>query len=65
MTRQSFTLGLVATYLVDPFFAELARGIQEAGERHGYLVYLTSSEGDRRQAANRSSGRSSIGAVTD
>jgi len=46
VTRQSFALGLVATYLVDPFFAELARGIQEAGERHGYLVYLTSSEGD-------------------
>ncbi|HWM18363.1 MAG TPA: LacI family DNA-binding transcriptional regulator [Ilumatobacteraceae bacterium] len=46
VTRQSFTLGLVATYLIDPFFAELARGIQVAGERYGYLVYLTSSEGD-------------------
>jgi LacI family transcriptional regulator len=46
VTRQSFTLGLVATYLSDPFFAELARGIQRAGDRFGYLVYLTSSEGD-------------------
>jgi LacI family transcriptional regulator len=46
VTRQSYTLGLVATYLDDPFFAELARGIQEAGDRFGYLVYLTSSEGD-------------------
>lgn len=46
VTRQSYTLGLVATYLDDPFFAELARGIQHAGDRFGYLVYLTSSEGD-------------------
>ena len=56
VTRQSFTLGLVATYLNDPFFAELARGIQAAGDRLGYLVYLTSSEGeaDRQQDILRS-----------
>ena len=46
VTRQSFTLGLVATYLTDPFFSELARGIQQACDRYGYLVFLTSSEGD-------------------
>jgi len=46
VTRRSFTFGLVATYLGDPFFAELTRGIQQAGDRHGYLVLLTSSEGD-------------------
>lgn len=49
VTRQSYTLGLVATYLNDPFFAELARGIQRAGDRFGYLLYLTSSEGDARR----------------
>jgi LacI family transcriptional regulator len=51
VTRQSFTIGLVATYLIDPFFSELARGIQQACDRFGYLVYLTSSEGqaDRQQ----------------
>jgi LacI family transcriptional regulator len=46
VTRESKTFGLVATYLTDPFFAELARGIQHAADRFGYLVYLTSSEGD-------------------
>jgi LacI family transcriptional regulator len=46
VTRQSFTIGLVATYLVDPFFSELTQGIQEACDRYGYLVLLTSSEGD-------------------
>src|SRR5262245_30096504 len=46
VTRQSFTIGLVATYLVDPFFTELMRGIQQACDRYGYLVLLTSSEGD-------------------
>jgi LacI family transcriptional regulator len=56
VTRQSFTLGLVATYLTDPFFAELARGIQRASDQFGYLVYLTSSEGDadRQQEVLRS-----------
>jgi LacI family transcriptional regulator len=46
VTRQSNTLGLVATYLIDPFFSELTRGIQQACDRYGYLVFLTSSEGD-------------------
>jgi LacI family transcriptional regulator len=46
VTRQSFTIGLVATYLGDPFFSELTRGIQQACDRYGYLVLLTSSEGD-------------------
>ena len=46
VTRQSYTIGLVATYLIDPFFTELARGIQQACDRYGYLVYLTSSEGE-------------------
>lgn len=45
VTRQSFTIGLIATFLTDPFFSELARGIQQACDRYGYLVYLTSSEG--------------------
>lgn len=46
VTQQTYTLGLLATYLTDPFFPELANGIQIASDRHGYLVYLTSSEGD-------------------
>jgi LacI family transcriptional regulator, galactose operon repressor len=52
VTRQSFTLGLVATYLTDPFFTELARGIQQACDRFGYLVYLTSSEGQQDRQRN-------------
>jgi LacI family transcriptional regulator len=56
VTRQSYTIGLVATYLIDPFFSELARGIQQACDRFGYLVYLTSSEGnaDRQQSVIQS-----------
>jgi LacI family transcriptional regulator len=46
VTRQSFTFGLIVTYLTDPFFSELTRGIQRACDRFGYLVFLTSSEGD-------------------
>jgi LacI family transcriptional regulator len=46
VTRQTFTFGLVATYLGDPFFSELTKGIQSAADRHGYVVLLTSSEGD-------------------
>lgn len=49
VTQQTYTLGLVVTYLTDPFFPELANGIQIASDRHGYLVYLTSSEGDARR----------------
>ena len=56
VTRRSHTIGLVATYLIDPFFTELARGIQQACDRYEYLVYLTSSEGehDRQQHVIRS-----------
>jgi LacI family transcriptional regulator len=46
VTRQSSTFGLIATYLTDPLFSELTRGIQHACDRAWYLVFLTSSEGD-------------------
>ncbi|MEM7342341.1 MAG: LacI family DNA-binding transcriptional regulator [Actinomycetota bacterium] len=46
VTSQSNTLALIITDIADPFFAELANGIQQAAQRRGMSVFLAVSEND-------------------
>lgn len=40
VTRRSQCLGLIVPDIMNPFFAELARGVDEAAAKQGYSVYL-------------------------
>jgi LacI family transcriptional regulator/LacI family repressor for deo operon, udp, cdd, tsx, nupC, and nupG len=39
-------IGLVIPDIQNPFFADLARGVEDVAERHGYLVFLGNSDED-------------------
>ena len=43
---ETHTIGLIIPDGVNPFFAEVARGIEDTGFEHGYSVILCNSDGD-------------------
>ena len=45
-TRSSHTIGLVVPDIANPFFAEIARGVEEEAYRMGYHVFLSNSAED-------------------
>ncbi|MBA1290511.1 LacI family DNA-binding transcriptional regulator [Pseudomonas japonica] len=47
--RATATIGLVLPNNINPYFAELARGIEDACERNGYCVILCNSDDDPRK----------------
>lgn len=52
ITRRSDTIGLVGTDMTDPFFPELADGVQRAANDVGLTMFFASTDGDvERQAA--------------
>jgi LacI family repressor for deo operon, udp, cdd, tsx, nupC, and nupG len=46
VTRDTETIGLVITHASDPFLGRLVLGIDEAAQRNGYSVFLSSSYRD-------------------
>lgn len=52
-TRQTSTLGLVMPDVANPFFAQIARGAEDAAYENGYGVFLinTAEDTDREKAA--------------
>ncbi len=51
-TQKTFTIGLVVPDSVNPFFAQLARAVEDAAFARGYVLLLgNSSQDDTRQAA--------------
>ena len=46
VTRRTQTVGLVVTTVADPFAGEVACGIEQAANDHGYAVFLANSNAD-------------------
>ena len=46
VTRRTRTIGLVVTTVNDPFAGEVALGIEQAANDHGYSVFLANSNAD-------------------
>lgn len=46
VTRESRTLGLVIPDITNPFFPEVARGVEDAASRSGYNVFLCNTNWD-------------------
>ncbi len=44
--HETYTLGLLVPDNTNPFFADLARGVEDAGFEEGYSVVLCNSDGD-------------------
>ncbi len=49
--RATATIGLVVPNSTNPYFAELARGIEDGCSRNGYCVFFCNSDDDPREAA--------------
>ncbi len=49
VTQQTHTLGLVVSDITNPFFPEIARGVQDAAREAGYNVFLCNTDGDSEQ----------------
>ena len=47
VTHQTATLGLVMPDVANPFFAQIARGAEEAAYQHGYNLFLINTAEDR------------------
>ena len=45
-TRRTMTIGLIVGDILNPFFTELARAVEEEARRHGYLVIIGNSAED-------------------
>jgi len=45
-TRRTLTVGFVVPTIANPFFAELARGVQDAGRARGYHIFLCNTDWD-------------------
>ncbi len=45
VTQRSYTVGLVVTSFADPFHSEVAQGVEAEASRHGYSLFLASSDG--------------------
>ncbi|GGU79626.1 LacI family transcriptional regulator [Pseudomonas laurentiana] len=50
--RSTATIGLLVPNSVNPYFAELARGIEDACERNGYCVILCNSDDNPKKQRN-------------
>ncbi len=46
VTRRSYTIGLVLADITNPFFPEVARGVQDKAEAEGYNVFFCNSDND-------------------
>lgn len=46
VTRRTRTIGLVVTTVADPFTSEVASGIEQIANDHGYCVFLADSNAD-------------------
>src|SRR5438270_7470684 len=44
VTRRSGIVGVLVGDMVDPYFAEIARGVEDAARRAGYLVVLCNTD---------------------
>src|SRR5437879_2713717 len=44
VTRRSGIIGVLVGDMVDPYFAEIARGVEDAARRAGYLVIVCNTE---------------------
>ena len=51
-TGQSHTLGLIVEDIANPFFAQLARHVEDHADKAGYTVMFCSTENDEKKAAN-------------
>ena len=47
-THKTFTIGLIITSITDPFYPELAKGIEDKAFELGYTIILCSTNGDLR-----------------
>ncbi len=52
VTQRSYTVGLVVTSFADPFHSEVAQGVEAEAARHGYSLFLASSDGVGEQSAS-------------
>jgi LacI family transcriptional regulator len=43
-TQQTYTVGLILNDISNPFFPEVARGVQDAARAHNYSVFLCNSD---------------------
>lgn len=44
VTQRTYTVGLVVTNITNPFFPEVARGVQDVARAHDYNVFLCNSD---------------------
>ncbi len=47
VTRQTFTIGLILPDITNPFFPEVARGVEEGAQEQGYSVFLCNTNWER------------------
>lgn len=52
VTRRSHVLGILLPNIVDTFFAEMARGVQDTAAKSGYQTMLMNTDDDARQEAD-------------
>jgi LacI family transcriptional regulator len=50
-TQQTRTLGMIVPNIVNPFWPEVVRGVEDAAHAAGYTVLLASNDDDRRKEA--------------
>lgn len=50
-TKRSYTLGLVISDITNPFFPEIARGVEDRADRAEYSVFLSNTDADPRREA--------------
>ncbi len=51
VTQRTDTVGLVLGDITNPFFPEVARGVTDSAEAHGYNVFLCNSDGKRERVS--------------
>jgi LacI family transcriptional regulator len=49
VTHRTDTVGLIIGDIMNPYFFEVARGVLDAAEEHGYSVFVCNSDGDAEQ----------------
>ena len=45
LSKQSYSLGLVLPDITNPYFPEIARGVEDAASKNGYNVFLCNTDG--------------------
>src|SRR6202163_4780893 len=45
-TKRALTIGLIVSDIRNPFFASVARGVEDVAQEHGYTVVLCNSDED-------------------